>query len=100
MVSVGVCSAQQDTPQAKAKQFSEQIFRAFDDEDDGDRQLEKIGYEMTEYLIELNKNQKAVFADYFEKYFYKYSEDYGYDKEFADEFLLNIEQALKAEGIL
>ncbi len=88
----GVCSAQVPAPKQKAKQFVEQIFDHLKPLDlDA---LNKIGYEMGQYIITIDEEQGKEFGEEFAIKFYEFSDKYGYGKEFADQFLETFSQSL------
>ncbi len=92
LLSAGVCSAQTPTPKQKAKAFVEQIFDCINQQDFD--KLDDIGTSMGEYFLTIDEEQGTEFGEEFAAKFYEYSDKYGYGKEFADEFLRSMSQAM------
>lgn len=95
-VSMSACGdkAKEPTPEEKAAQYAESIFKAIEDNDF--EKLDVISEDLNGYIRSIDESQGEAFGEEFAEQIYRYSEKYGYGEDFADSFLAAMMAAMYA----
>ena len=98
-VSMSACGdkAKEPTPEEKAAQYADSIFKAIEDSDFD--QLDVISEDLNGYIRSIDESQGEAFGEEFAEQIYRYSEKYGYGEDFADSFLAACRRVLGGEGL-
>lgn len=98
-VSMSACGdkAKEPTPEEKAAQYAESIFKAIEESDF--EKLDVISKDLNGYIGSIDESQGEAFGEEFAEQIYRYSEKYGYGEEFADSFLAAVLAALYSSEV-